>query len=95
MESYRKLKESGYQDSIENYVRSNHVKQKETLDQYGISLNLFGASALGEAGKIHSKTSAQIFNQLYEKGYLEKLSTPQFFDEELGVFLNGRQVVGK
>ena len=95
LESYRKLKETGYDKSISDYVRSNHDKQKETLEKYRISLNLFGASALGEAGKIHSKTSAEIFNTLYEKGYLEKLSTPQFFDEELGVFLNGRQVVGR
>ena len=65
------------------------------MGKYRISLNYFGASALGEAGEIHKKTSADIFNTLYEKGALEKLSTPQFFDEELGVFLNGRQVIGK
>ena len=95
LESYRKLKEAGYDKSIQDYVYSNHVKQKETLDRYGISLNLFGASALGETAKMHTKTSAEVFNKLYEKGYLEKLSTPQFYDEELGVFLNGRQVIGR
>ena len=46
LESYRKLKESGYDKSIQDYVNSNHVKQKETLDKYRISLNLFGASGL-------------------------------------------------
>lgn len=95
LESYRKLKETGYDKSIKDYVRLNHEKQKATLEKYKISLNFFGASALDEAGKMHNKTSAEIFNQLYEKGYLEQLSTPQFFDEELGVFLNGRQVVGR
>ena len=95
LESYRKLKESGYTESIKDYVKSNHEKQKKTLDRYRISLDYFGASALGEAGEIHNRTSAEIFNILYEKGALEKLSTPQFYDEELKVFLNGRQVVGK
>ena len=95
LESYRKLKEEGYDKSIKEYVESNHIKQKATLDKYGISLNLFGASALGESGKMHDKVSAEVFNTLYEKGYLEKLSTPQFFDDELGVILNGRQVVGR
>ncbi|MBR3483340.1 MAG: class I tRNA ligase family protein, partial [Lachnospiraceae bacterium] len=95
LESYRKLKESGYTESIKDYVKSNHEKQKKTLGRYRISLDYFGASALGEAGEIHNRTSAEIFNILYEKGALEKLSTPQFYDEELKVFLNGRQVVGK
>ena len=95
LESYRKLKEAGYEKSIQEYVNSNHEKQKETLKKYRISLNYFGASALEPSAKMHNKTSAEIFNRLYEKGYLEKLSTPQFFDEELGVFLNGRQVIGR
>ena len=95
LESYRKLKEQGYEGTIEDYVRSNHEKQKVTLGRYRISPNLFGASALDEAGKIHKETSAKIFKSLYEKGALEKLSTPQFFDPELKVFLNGRQVVGR
>ncbi|MBR6477332.1 MAG: class I tRNA ligase family protein, partial [Lachnospiraceae bacterium] len=68
LESYRKLKEAGYDKTIQDYVYSNHVKQKETLDKYRISLNLFGASALGETAKMHTKTSAEIFNALYEKG---------------------------
>ena len=95
LESYRKLKEAGYDKSIEEYVRSNHEKQKETLGKYGISLNLFGASALDDTGKMHQQVSNEVFETLYKKGYLEKLSTPQFYDDELGVILNGRQVIGK
>ncbi len=95
LESYRKLKESGYDKTIQDYVRSNHEKQEETLKKYKVSLDIFAASGLEPAAKMHNKVSAEIFNTLYEKGYLEKLSTPQFYDDELGVFLNGRQVVGK
>ena len=95
MEAYRKLKEDGYEGTIEEYVKGNHEKQKKTLADYKISPNLFGASALGEAGKMHTKVSAEIFNKLYENGYIEKLSTLQFYDEEKQVFLNGRQVLGK
>ena len=39
LESYRKLKESGYEGSIEDYVTSNHESQKKTLADYGISLD--------------------------------------------------------
>jgi len=95
MEAYRKLKEQGYEGTMEEYVQGNHEKQKKTLDDYGISLNLFGASALGETGKMHEQVSAEVFNTLYENGYIEKLSTLQFYDEEKETFLNGRQVIGK
>ncbi|MCR5734787.1 MAG: class I tRNA ligase family protein [Lachnospiraceae bacterium] len=95
MESYRKIKEEGYEGSIKEYVSSNHEKQKITLEKFKISLNYFGASALGRSGEVHDRVSKEIFESLYEKGYLEKLSTPQFYDEELGVFLNGRQVIGR
>lgn len=94
-ESYRKLKEEGYEGSIEDYVAANHESQKRTLDAYGISLDLFGASALGDTGAIHKEISAEVFHTLYKNGHIKVLSVPQFYDEELGVFLNGRQVTGR
>ena len=95
VEAYRKLCESGFDGTIEEYVMGNHEKQKKTLEAYGISPNLFGASAFGETGEMHKKVSEEIFNTLYDNGYLEKMSTPQFFDPVKKVFINGRQVVGK
>lgn len=95
LESYRKLKEEGYENTMEDYVKSNHLSQKETLENYNVSLNLFGASALGRTGEIHDETSKEIFNKLFENGYIRKMSTLQFYDEEKNVFLNGRQVTGK
>ncbi|WP_392485966.1 class I tRNA ligase family protein [Haloimpatiens sp. FM7315] len=95
LESYRKLKEKGYEKNIEDYVRENHLSQKKTLEKYGISLNLFGASALGETGECHNKTSQEVFNILFKNGYIKKMSSLQFYDEEKKTFLNGRQVTGK
>jgi methionyl-tRNA synthetase len=95
MESYRKLQEEGYKGTIEDYVHGNHKKQKETLKKYAISLDFFGASALGDAGKIHKDVSGKVFQTLYENGYIKKLSVPQLYDEERELFLNGRQVIGK
>lgn len=62
---------------------------------YGISLDFFGASALGEAGEIHKKVSTEIVHMLYKNKHIKKLSVPQFYDEEREVFLNGHQVVGR
>ena len=95
LESYRKLKENGYEGSIEDYVTQNHESQKETLKKYEISLDFFGASALGRSGVIHQDVSNWIFEELYKLGYIKSYSTPQFYDEEMGVYLNGRQVIGR
>ncbi|MCD7731478.1 MAG: class I tRNA ligase family protein [Oscillospiraceae bacterium] len=95
-ESYRKLcEEQGYKGTIHDFVRSNHESQKKTLDDYEISLNLFGASGLGRTAEIHNEVSDKLIRRLYENGYLKKISTAQFYDEKVGTFLNGRQVVGK
>lgn len=95
LESYRKLKEEGYKDTIEEYVKTNHLSQKKTLEDYDISLNIFGASALGRSGEIHNEVSEEIFNTLFENSYIEKMSALQFYDEDKKTFLNGRQVIGK
>ncbi len=95
-EYYRKLVEKGeFNGTMEEFVLSNHEKQKDVLSKYGISLNLFSASGFTNAKEIHEEVCAQIFNTLYENGHLVKLETEQFYDEERQVILNGRQVVGK
>ena len=94
--SYEKIvEEKQYDGTIEDYVRENYEKQKEVLEEYEISLNLYGASALERAGEIHEKVSEEVFTKLYEGGHLEKLSSPQFYDPDSQMFLNGRQVIGK
>ena len=94
--NYRKLvDENNYQGTTEDYVRENHEKQKEILEKYEISLNLYAASALDRAGEIHKEVSKEIFNKLYEGRHLVKMSSPQFYDPSFNAFLNGRQVIGR
>lgn len=94
--SYLKIVEDKkYGGTIEDYVRENHEKQKKVLDEYKMSLSLYGASALDREGEIHKEVSKEIFNKLYESGHLVKLSSPQFYDPDFKVLLNGRQVIGK
>lgn len=96
VENYRQLVESGsFDGTIEEFVRSSHEKQKEVLDEYRISVDLFAASGIGRAAEIHREYSAEFIRRLYDNGHLIKMTTAQFFDAEAGVFLNGRQVVGQ
>ncbi len=95
LEGFRKKQEEGFVGTIEDYVGSNHEKQKQTLNDYEIDIDLFAASALSDAGEMHKLVSKELFQKLYKNDSLVKESTPQFFDAEKNVFLNGRQVVGK
>lgn len=93
--SFEAAKNDGFAGDIKDFVLSNHQKQKKVLEDYDISLNLFAASALFSGGEEQTKTSYEVFNTLKQKGYLKLEKTKQFFDEKLGTFLNGRQVVGR
>ncbi|HBN86391.1 MAG TPA: methionine--tRNA ligase [Clostridiales bacterium] len=95
-ENYRQLVEKGeFKGTIEEYVQHYHKLQKEVLDKYNISLNLFGASGLGRAKEIHREMSLDFIETLYKHNHLKKLTTSQFYDTEYDVLLNGRQVVGR
>jgi len=95
LETYRKKCEEGYTGTIEDMVLEYHNRQKVDLDKFEISLDFFGASAVGKAVKFHNETSEEIFEKLYKNGKLKKSSNLQFYDEEKQTFLNGRQVIGK
>ncbi len=95
-EGYRKKVENeGFEGTIEDYVMANHLNQKKTLDDYMISLDIFGASGLGDTKEIHQQYTNEFIQNLYNNGWLEKMVTKQFYDTKAGVFLNGRQVIGK
>jgi methionyl-tRNA synthetase len=96
MEGYRKkVADEGFEGSIVDYVRANHDLQKEALDAYGISLDLFAGSGLEPAKSFHERLTDELIRRLHERGYLHKLSTRQFFDTQAQQFLNGRQVIGR
>lgn len=95
-EGYRKRVEAeNYQGSIEDYVMENHNNQLKTLNDYEISLDIFGASGLQDTKDVHQEETNEFINNLYKNGWLDKMVTKQFYDTKYQCFLNGRQVVGK
>ncbi len=96
VESYRKAVDSNnFNGTIEDFVAFYNSKQKDVLDDYNISLNLFSASGFTNAKNIHEEYCNEFFFELYEKGFLKKMITSQFYDKEHDTILNGRQVTGK
>lgn len=95
-EKYRKLKSKGETDlTLTEYITNFNNIQRQTLKKYDISLNKFYASCLEPAFSRHKEISALIFEKMLENGSMKKVETEQFYDEKLGVILNGRQVEGK
>ena len=92
---YQKAAAEGYSGSLADFVAKNHKTQKEILERYQISLDIYAGSALGEAGRIHAALSEEIFLRLYNNGVLKLIRTMQFYDAEKGTYLNGRQVKGR
>ena len=96
VEKYRTLTADGEENgTIVDFVKKNHDSQRATLNNYLIGLSLFGASAFGIGGEKHDEFSREVFEALHSSGALVVMSTKQFYDEERGTFLNGRQVVGR
>lgn len=96
LEYYRQIIADGsFKGTIEEFVRYNHDLQKDILKSYSIGINLFAASSIGRSAEIHHAFSIEFINTLYNNGHLKKMETSQFYDSKLGVFLNGRQVVGQ
>lgn len=96
LEGFRKMRlNTDYLGTIEKWVSQNHEIQKQTLKDYDISLDFFGASGLNPSKNNHASLSKWIIEKLYNNNQLENLGVKQFFDKKLQVFLNGRQVIGK
>ncbi|MDR2035480.1 MAG: class I tRNA ligase family protein, partial [Coriobacteriales bacterium] len=94
-EGYRKLKEDeAFEGSVLDYVTINHEAQSATLASYNISLDIYEGSSLGKSKALHEQVTNEIFEKLYDNGWLELDASAQFYDPEAQVFLNGRQVVG-
>ena len=95
-EGYRKLVESGeFTGTIAEYVQRNHDAQAATLAAYDISLDIYEGSGIGHAGECHAHLTENIIRRLHENGWLHLESTQQFYDAQAGIYLNGRQVVGR
>ncbi len=66
-------------------------KQKLSFEGIDIHFDIYGSTSRTPQ---HAPLAQQFFLKLHEKGYFEKRSTPQFFDEKKQMFLADRYVRG-
>jgi len=95
VEQHREMVAKGlFSGTIEALVEQNYELQKQTLAAYQIRPNLFAASSIGRFRQIHQEMGRWLLETLHAHGHAVKATTLQFYDTDLGVFLNGRQVLG-
>lgn len=81
--------------SVREFIDEIHDKQEETLNQYGVSLNVYAGTSRPDTFPLHKDLSQEFFTKLYHNGMLEKKVTKQWFDPQIKRFLQDRNVTGK
>ena len=66
-------------------------QQKESFKKLGINFDVYGSTC---NSNYHTKTSQDFFKTLFDKGFFEKKSSKQFFDDVANMFLPDRYVKG-
>ncbi|MDR2337642.1 MAG: methionine--tRNA ligase [Deltaproteobacteria bacterium] len=67
-------------------------KQKENFVSLGINFDIYSSTC---GNPFHTKTSQDLFLELYNKGYFDKIETDQFYDTVKNKFLADRYVKGE
>jgi len=81
--------------TVRDFIDQIHSKQKITLDQYGVSLNVYSGTSQPDCFPMHSELSQDIIRKLYKNGMLEKKVSKQWYDSKINRFLQDRNVTGK
>lgn len=81
------LKENTTSQAI---IDKYHVQMRDCLYKLGISFDVYHRTS----DPLHHKTSQEIFLALNNKGLLTEETSEQYFDEEAGVFLADRYIIG-
>jgi methionyl-tRNA synthetase len=81
--------------TVRDFIDSIHTKQKNTMDRYGISLNVYSGTSRPDCFPMHAELCQDFLRKLYAHDMLEKKTTKQWFDPKLNRFLQDRNVTGK
>jgi len=67
-----------------------HAINKKAFEEFGISFDIYSRTS----NKIHYETASDFFLKLYNKGEFSEKSSEQYYDEEAGIFLADRYIMG-
>ena len=80
--------------SVEELTAGYNKRQAADFRGLGVNFDIYGGTHQPEFTSIHEKLSQEFFMSLYEKGYFQKKTTSQLYDEKADQFLPDRYVQG-
>jgi methionyl-tRNA synthetase len=80
---------------VREFIDEIHLQQKKTIQDYGISFDVFSGTSQPDLYPIHAELCQDFMQKLWKNGLLEKKTTKQWFDPKLSRFLQDRNVTGR
>jgi methionyl-tRNA synthetase len=72
------------------FVDKYHNLMKNTFADFGISFDIYSRTS----SPVHYETAQEFFKNIYEKGIFLEETSDQYFDEQEGIFLADRYIIG-
>ncbi len=72
------------------FVDKYHNLMKQTFEDFGIAFNIYSRTS----GETHYKTAQDFFLNIHEKGLFLEDTSDQYYDEQEGIFLADRYIIG-
>jgi methionyl-tRNA synthetase len=76
--------------SPQDFVNKYHEMMKKTFQDFGISFDIYSRTS----AKVHYDTAQEFFTNIYNKGILKEETSDQYYDEQEGIFLADRYIIG-
>jgi methionyl-tRNA synthetase len=80
---------------VREFIDQIHHKQKNTIQRYGISFDIFSGTSQPDLYPMHAQLCQEFMGKLMQNGMLKKKVSLQWFDPKLARFLQDRNVTGK
>lgn len=74
----------------QEFVDKYHALMKKAFEDFGISFDVYSRTS----NAIHYETAQEFFTNIYEKGIFKEETSDQYYDEQEGIFLADRYIIG-
>ncbi|HEX5172218.1 MAG TPA: methionine--tRNA ligase [Cyclobacteriaceae bacterium] len=72
------------------FVDKYHELMKKTFEDFGISFDIYSRTS----NAVHYETAQGFFKNIYDKGIFLEETSDQYYDEQEGIFLADRYIIG-
>lgn len=76
--------------SPQAFVDKYHALMQKTFREFGISFDIYSRTS----SNVHRETAQEFFTNIHKKGIFQEETSDQYFDEQEGIFLADRYIIG-